>query len=284
MGVVVPVLAPEPLVSPVIDSHCHLNVRDGSLHGDSRPDPDEMLKLAASVGVTKVVQIGCDVEAARWSVEIAASHPDVIAGVALHPNEAPRIFADQGQAGLENAYAAIAELAAHDVVRAVGETGLDYYRTEGQLRSVQQESFRWHIDLAKRLNKVLVIHDRDAHDDVIAVLESAGAPEKVLFHCFSGDSKMASYCAERGWYMSFAGVITFKNADDLREALRVVPDDLVLVETDSPYLTPMPYRGKPNGSFLMPLTVRRMAEVRGVDEATMAKQLWDNTHRVFGDW
>lgn len=279
-----PELAPEPLVSPVIDSHCHLDVRDRTLHGDTRPDPDQMLKLAASVGVTKVVQIGCDVEAARWSVEMAAAHPDVIVGVALHPNEAPRIYADQGQGGLDHAHAAIAELATQDVVRAVGETGLDYYRTEGDLRIVQQDSFRWHIDLAKKLNKALVIHDRDSHDDVIAVLESEGAPARVIFHCFSGDAKMANYCAERGWFMSFAGVITFRNADVLREALQVVPDDLVLVETDSPYLTPMPYRGRPNGSYLMPLTVRRMAEVRGVDEATMAKQLWDNTHRVFGVW
>lgn len=279
-----PEVAPEPLLVPVIDSHCHLDVRDRVLHGATSPDPNQMLMLAASVGVTKVVQIGCDVESARWSVEMAARHPDVIVGVALHPNEAPRIFTDQGQVGLDNAYLAIAELAAQDIVRAVGETGLDYYRTKGDLRSVQQESFRWHINLAKELSKALVIHDRDSHDDVIAVLESEGAPAKVVFHCFSGDAKMASYCAERAWFMSFAGVITFKNADTLRAALQVVPDDLVLVETDSPYLTPMPYRGKANGSYLMPLTVRRMAEVRGVDEATMAKCLWDNTRRVFGVW
>ena len=279
-----PEVAPEPLLAPVIDSHCHLDVRDRALHGETRPDPGEVLKLAAAVGVTKVVQIGCDVESARWSVEMAAHHPEVIVGVALHPNEAPRIFAGQGQGGLDEAYAAIAELAAQDIVRAVGETGLDYYRTEGDLRSVQQESFRWHINLAKELNKALVIHDRDSHEDVIAVLESEGAPAKVVFHCFSGDSKMAGYCAERGWFMSFAGVITFKNADSLRAALQVVPDDLVLVETDSPYLTPVPYRGKANGSYLMPLTVRRMAEVRGVDEAELATCLWDNTQRAFGAW
>lgn len=277
-------MAPEPLLAPVIDSHCHLDVSDRALHGETRPDPGEVLKLAAAVGVTKVVQIGCDVESARWSVEMAAHHPEVIVGVALHPNEAPRIFAGQGQGGLDEAYAAIAELAAQDIVRAVGETGLDYYRTEGDLRSVQQESFRWHINLAKELNKALVIHDRDSHEDVIAVLESEGAPAKVVFHCFSGDSKMAGYCAERGWFMSFAGVITFKNADSLRAALQVVPDDLVLVETDSPYLTPVPYRGKANGSYLMPLTVRRMAEVRGVDEAELATCLWDNTQRAFGAW
>lgn len=284
MGVVVPEVAPEPLRSPVIDSHCHLDVCDRALHGESRPDPAQMLKLAAAVGVTKVVQIGCDVAAAKWSVEMAAHHPEVIVGVALHPNEAPRIFARQGKGGLEDAYAAIAELAGQDVVRAVGETGLDYFRTEGDLRMVQQESFRWHINLAKELGKALIIHDRDSHEDVISVLESEGAPAKVIFHCFSGDAKMASYCADRGWFMSFAGVITFKNADELRAALKVVPDDLVLVETDSPYLTPVPYRGKANGSYLMPLTVRRMAEVRSVDEATMARQLWDNTHRVFGVW
>lgn len=279
-----PEVAPAPLATPVIDTHCHLDMRDRSLPGEVRHSPDEMLMLAASVGVTKVVQIGCDVEAARWSVEMAATRPDVIVGVALHPNEAPRIFADEGASGLDAAYAVIAELAANDIVRAIGETGLDYYRTEGRLRSVQQDSFRWHIDLAKTLGKPLVIHDRDAHDDVISVLESEGAPKTVIFHCFSGDDVMAGYCAERGWFMSFAGVITFKNADGLRAALQVVPDNLVLVETDSPYLTPTPHRGKPNGSYLMPLTVRRMAEVRGTDETTMARQLWDNAQRAFGVW
>ena len=279
---------PEPLLAPVIDSHCHLDLLERGMRGDEAPDedPDAMLALAASVGVTKVVQIGCTVEAARWSVEMAVSRPDVIVGVALHPNEAPRIVANEGPAALERAYEAIAHLASHDVVRAVGETGLDYFRTEdvAAARAVQQDSFRWHIALAKTLNKTLVIHDRESHDDVMNVLESEGAPDRVVFHCFSGDAQMAARCAERGWYMSFAGVITFKNADDLRAALRVVPDELLLVETDSPYLTPVPHRGKANGSYLMPLTVRRMAAERGVGEAQLAAMLWRNTQQVFCAW
>jgi len=275
---------PAPLAAPVIDTHCHLDIRDGDRHPGATPDPDDLLEIAASVGVTKIVQIGCDVDAARWSVEMAQSRPDVIVGVALHPNEAPRIAEESGRAGLEAAWAAIDALGAEPKVRAIGETGLDYFRTDESGRAVQQESFRWHIDAAKRHAKTLVIHDREAHDDVIATLESEGAPERVIVHCFSGDAAMARYCAAQGWYLSFAGVVTFKNADGLREALLEVPDELVLVETDAPYLTPVPYRGKANGSYLMPYTVRAMAEVRGTDEASMATQLWDNAQRVFGSW
>lgn len=275
---------PAALAAPVIDTHCHLDIRDGDRHPGATPDPDDLLDIAASVGVTKVVQIGCDVNAARWSVEMAQSRPDVVVGVALHPNEAPRIAAEHGRVALERAWDAIDALASDAKVRAVGETGLDYFRTDESGRAIQQESFRWHIEAAKRHGKTLVIHDREAHDDVIATLESAGAPERVIFHCFSGDADMARYCAQRGWYMSFAGVVTFKNADTLREALLEVPDDLVLVETDAPYLTPVPYRGKANGSYLMPYTVRAMAQVRGTDEATMATTLYDNAQRVFGAW
>lgn len=275
---------PAALAAPVIDTHCHLDIRDGDRHPGTTPDPDDLLEIAASVGVTKVVQIGCDVDAARWSVEMAQSRPDVVVGVALHPNEAPRIAADHGRAALEQAWAAIDELAANAKVRAVGETGLDYFRTDESGRAIQLESFRWHIEAAKRHGKTLVIHDREAHDDVIATLESVGAPERVIFHCFSGDAAMARHCAKQGWYMSFAGVVTFKNADTLREALLEVPDELVLVETDAPYLTPVPFRGKANGSYLMPYTVRAMAQVRGTDEATMATTLYDNAQRVFGAW
>lgn len=281
-----PPILPPPLAlaRPVIDTHCHIDMQERGRDGGEPQPPDELIALAASVGVTKLVQIGCDVASARWSVEMARTRPDVIVGVALHPNEAPRLFDSGGQRALDAAYEAIAELAADPVVRAVGETGLDYFRTEGALREVQQASFRWHIDLAKTLDKALVIHDRDAHDDVIAVLTGQGAPNTVVFHCFSGDVAMARACAEQGWYMSFAGVVTFKNNDSLREALAVVPDHLVLVETDSPYLTPVPHRGKPNGSYLMPLTVRCIAEVRGIDEAAAATLLWDNAQRAFGEW
>ena len=275
---------PPALVRPVIDTHCHIDMQERGRDGSEPQPPDELIALAASVGVTKLVQIGCDVASSRWSVEMASTRPDVIVGVALHPNEAPRLFESGGQQELDAAYEAIAELAADPVVRAIGETGLDYFRTGGELRGVQQASFRWHIELAKSVGKTLVIHDRDAHEDVIAVLVEQGAPNTVVFHCFSGDAAMARLCAEQGWYMSFAGVVTFKNNDSLREALVVVPDELVLVETDSPYLTPVPHRGKLNGSYLMPLTVRCIAEVRGIDEAAAATLLWDNAQRAFGEW
>ena len=277
--------APEPLPRPVIDSHTHLDVHDRSLHGDVAPDPDALLRQAADVGVPKVVQIGCDVESAEWSVPFAHTHPNVAVGVAIHPNDAARIGVRQGREGLERAWARIAELARDDVVKAVGETGLDYFRTpEDDGQAFQHESFRWHIELAKELDKTLVIHDRDSHDDVISVLLDQGAPERVVFHCFSGDAAMARICAEHGWFMSFAGVITFGSAEDLRAALRVAPEDLLLVETDAPYLTPKPHRGRVNATYLMPWTVRRMADERGVDVAELCDRLTANTHRAFGDW
>lgn len=275
---------PDPLVSPVIDTHTHLSVHDRSVHGDSYPEADAILANAVSVGVTKVVQIGCDVDSARWSVDFAQTRPDVAVGVAIHPNDAARIAERDGRAALEDAWRVIEELAQDPVVRAVGETGLDYFRTDESGRPAQHDSFRWHIDLAKRLDKALVIHDRDSHEDVIAVLESEGAPTTVVFHCFSGDARMARYCAEQGWYMSFAGVITFPSAGDLREALAVVPDELVLVETDAPYLTPAPFRGRPNATYLTPLTVRSMASVRGTTEADFAPLLFANAQRAFGAW
>lgn len=275
---------PEALAAPVIDTHTHLNLHDRYLHGESVPDPDELLAMAASVGVPKVVQIGCDVDYARHSVELARTRPDVIVGVSVHPNDAARIAEREGAAALDAAIDEIAVLAREDVVRAVGETGLDYFRTEQPLHAAQQHSFRRHIDLAKELDRTLVIHDRDSHDDVIAVLESQGAPDRVVFHCFSGDAAMARYCSERGWYLSFAGPITYKANESLREALDVTPDHLLLVETDAPYLTPVPHRGRPNASYVMPHTVRAMAERRGVDEADLCRLLFDNAQRAFGAW
>lgn len=275
---------PEPLAAPVIDSHTHLNLHDRYLHGESVPDPDELLAMAAAVGVPKVVQIGCDVEYARHSVELARTRPNVVVGVSVHPNDAARIHERDGAEALDAAIDEIAGLAREDVVHAVGETGLDYFRTGEDLRGPQQHSFRRHIDIAKDLGKALVIHDRDSHDDVISVLETQGAPDVVVFHCFSGDAEMARYCADRGWFLSFAGPVTFKANEGLREALDVVPDELLLVETDAPYLTPVPHRGKPNASYLMPHTVRFMAERRGVDEATLCGQLYANTIAAFGEW
>ena len=274
---------PDPLRTPVIDTHCHLDIADGD-NGAEWLGVDDAVVRATAVGVTRIVQVGCDLPSARWSVAAAAEHPVLVATVALHPNEAPRILAVEGRDALEAAYAEISELAALPQVRAVGETGLDYFRTGADGRDVQEESFRRHIALAKDLGKALVIHDRDAHDDVIRVLESEGAPEQVVFHCYSGDAEMARYCTDRGWYLSFAGTVTFKNAGPLRELVAVAPIDRVLVETDAPYLTPMPFRGRPNASYLVPLTVRVMAEAAGLPEDEMAAALWDNAQRVFGPW
>lgn len=273
--------SPPPLRVPVVDTHCHLDLSST----DDPPWPvDLALAQACEAGVTRVVQVGCDVDGARWAADLASRRDDVVAAVALHPNEAPRLVAAGGAAALDAAFGEIERLAAVDRVRAVGETGLDHFRTGEDGRDAQEHAFRLHIDLAKRLRKPLVIHDRDAHDDVIRVLEEEGPPQTVVFHCFSGDAAMAAYCATRGWYLSFAGPVTFRNAAGLRDALDVPPLDLLLVETDAPYLTPMPFRGRPNSSYLVPLTVRAMAEVRDVDEDTMAQALSDNAERVFGPW
>lgn len=276
---------PEPLAAPCIDTHTHLDVHDRHLHGDVRPNPEDLLAWAASVNIPKVVQIGCDVRSAEWSVAFAQDHPQVAVGVALHPNDAARIVERDGHPALEAAWDRIAELAHDPVVHAIGETGLDYYRTrdtDGQ--AVQHESFRWHIRLAHSLGKTLVIHDRDSHDDVIRILLEEEPPERVVFHCFSGDASMAQVCAQHGWYMSFAGVVTYGSAKNLRDALAVAPEHLLLTETDAPYLTPVPNRGKANGTFLMPHTVRFMAEQRNIAEVAMCDLLYANAQRAFGAW
>ena len=270
--------APEPLRTPVLDSHCHLDI---STH-DASLTVAEALAAARAVGVTRLVQIDCDLPSARWSVEVARSHADIDAGVALHPNEAPRIAAQDGSAALEAAYAEIDALAADPAVRAIGETGMDFFRTGDDGRAVQEESFRRHIAMAKEHRKTLVIHDRDSHDAVLRILADEGAPDRVVFHCFSGDAQMARTCVERGWVLSFAGTVTFKNADPLREALALTPLDHLLVETDAPFLTPSPHRGRPNASFLIPLTLRAMAAVKGVDEDEMAAAIWATGERMFG--
>ena len=268
---------PEPLPHPVVDNHCHLDMaaaRDGS----ALPVSDA-LALAAEVGVTRIVQIGCDLPGARWAVQTAREHQAIVAGVALHPNEAPRL-AEQGSLG--EALAEIDRLAADDHVRAVGETGLDYYRTERPGRHAQHESFRAHIALAKKHAKTLVIHDREAHDDVLRLLDEEGAPRRVVMHCFSGDAEFARACVERGFWLSYAGTVTFKNAQPLREALAVTPPERLLVETDAPFLTPMPYRGRPNASYLVPLTVRSMAETLDLDLGELCRTVDANTEQAFG--
>ncbi|MCA1221731.1 TatD family hydrolase [Streptomyces sp. 8L] len=262
---------PVPLRVAVADSHTHLDMQRGTV--------EEGLAKAASVGVTTVVQVGCDLEGSRWAARTAAEYGAVHAAVALHPNEAPRLAA----AGtLDEALAGIDELAALPQVKGVGETGLDYFRTGPDGREAQELSFRAHIGAAKRHGKALVIHDRDAHADVLRILEEEGAPERTVFHCYSGDAEMAKICADSGYYMSFAGNVTFKNAQPLRDALTVAPQELVLVETDAPFLTPAPFRGRPNAPYLIPVTLRAMAAVRGADEDAFAAAVAANTARAFG--
>lgn len=270
---------PEPLPHPVVDNHCHLDIGRGGEPWAA----EEAIAAAAAVGVRRIVQIGCDLPGARWAVAAAAEHEALVAGVALHPNEAPRILAEGGRAALEAAWADIEELAgAHAKVRAVGETGLDAFRTGEDGRAVQVESFARHVDIAKRLDKTLVIHDRDTHAEVLEVLDAEGVPERWVMHCFSGDADFARACLDRGAYLSFAGTVTFKNAEPLREALRLVPRDRVLVETDAPYLTPSPYRGRTNASYLVPVTVRAMAAERAEDLAVLCAAIEGNTERAFG--
>lgn len=267
--------APDRLPGPVVDTHCHLDIADGDWLATQ-----DAVDAARAVHVDRIVQIGCDLEGARWAVRAAEEHDALVAGVALHPNEAPRL-AERGE--LEDAIDEIELLArAHDKVRAVGETGLDHFRTGEEGRAAQEESFRRHIDLAKRLDKTLVIHDRDAHDDVLRVIDEEGAPDRWVMHCFSGDVDVARACLDRGAHLSFAGTVTFKNAAPLRNALAVTPLDRVLVETDAPYLTPTPYRGRPNASYLVPVTVRAMAEVRGDDLGGLCEALDRNAEEAFG--
>ncbi|MDG9702624.1 TatD family hydrolase [Streptomyces sp. DH37] len=273
-GAAEPAPPPVPLNVPVADSHTHIDMQDSTV--------GEAVAAAAAVGVTTLVQVGCDLERSRWSARTAAEHDAVWAAVALHPNEAPRLELDGGRGALDAALEEIAELAARPEVLAVGETGLDHFRTGEEGREAQRYSFRRHIEMAKRLDKALVIHDRDAHEDVLRVLEEEGAPERTVFHCFSGDAAMAEVCAGKGWFMSFAGNVTFKNARPLREALAAAPPELLLVETDAPFLTPAPYRGRPNAPYMIPYTLRAMAEVKGLDEDVLAAHVAANTARAFG--
>src|SRR5258705_2240043 len=247
--------APAPLPVPVLDSHTHLDIVG--------TPAEEQIAAATAVGVDRLVQVGVDVESSRWSVALARRHDAVLATVALHPNDAPRL------SDLDDALREIEALAGDPRVRGIGETGLDFFRPGEDGRAEQERSFRAHIAIAKRFGKALVIHDRDAHADVLRVLDDEGAPDQVVMHCFSGDAGFATECVKRGFTLSFAGTVTFHNAAPLREAAALTPSDQLLVETDSPYLTPMPYRGRPNGSYLVPLTVRVLAEVTGTDLATL---------------
>jgi TatD DNase family protein len=277
--------SPDPLPSPALDSHTHLDIvlgerPAGDEHGEWASDDDVDAEIAAAVAVNvpRLVQVGVDVPSSRWSAALADRHPDVLAAVALHPNEAGAGTAT------DEALAEIDRLAAEPRVRAVGETGLDRYRTGPEGWPAQEASFRAHIAIAKRHRLALVIHDRDAHEEILRVLDDEGAPEHTVFHCFSGDADFARACVERGFVLSFAGTLTFGNAGSLREAAALTPVDQLLVETDSPFLTPMPYRGRPNASRLVPLTVRALAEVTGIDLITLCESLTATAERVFGTW
>jgi TatD DNase family protein len=272
---------PPALIVSVYDNHTHLDPSTDFAVGSEVLPYQEQLDRASSVGVKGVVQVGGDLESSRWSAEMAAREPRMLAAVAIHPNEAPR-YASEGT--LDAALAEIDELAGRPRVRAVGETGLDFFRTEESGRAAQFASFEAHIAIAKKHGIALQIHDRDAHDQVLATLRRVGAPEKTVFHCFSGDAEMAKICADNGWYLSFAGTVTFKNAGNLREALEAIPRSQVLIETDAPYLTPMPYRGRPNAPYLIPHTLRFMAEQLGTDVAMLAAQISSNTELVYGSW
>ncbi|WP_166822842.1 TatD family hydrolase [Brevibacterium limosum] len=320
---------PEPLAHPIVDTHTHLDICTGvrlplgagEPEPEVTPDADEEFPsldlfhdTAAEAGVRRIVQIGCDLPAARWTTELVASqysrtpaeaatevgslaeadgHRTVptppaegrtwmIGGVALHPNEAPRL-AERGL--LDDALTEIESLvSSHERMRVVGETGLDYFRTGEEGVAEQQRSFRAHIEIAKRTGRALQIHDREAHADVLRILKEEGAPEVTIFHCYSGDEAMARECAAEGYYMSFAGNLTFKNADELRRAAASAPLELLLTETDAPFLTPHPHRGKPGGPYLTAITARKLADVRGMSEEDLCAAVWNNAERAFDSW
>lgn len=271
---------PEPLEVEIYDNHTHLEFQF----------VDELQPLAISdhldkanqVGIKAVVQVGVTLESSKWSAGLAESEPRVLAAVAIHPNEAP-LYGDINS--LNDAIGEIADLAKMPRVRAIGETGLDFFRTEGdESIALQQHSFEEHIRIAKENNIALMIHDRDAHDEVVQTLKRVGAPDRVVFHCYSGDVDLAEICAENGWFMSFAGNITIKRNQHLRDSLKLAPKELILIETDAPFLAPEPFRGRPNTSYLVPITARFMADVREVELNELCEQLRLNTEAVYGQW
>ena len=291
--------APEPLPVPVVDNHTHLDTDAELADGEAPPGIAEQVARAAAVGVPRMVQIGCDLPAARWTDRVVREHPELLGGVAIHPNEATLFSGarDVGPdglvptprpehaVGLDAAIAEIADLArGNDRIRVIGETGLDHFRSGPDGRAAQVASFRAHLALAKELDLALQIHDRDAHADVLEVLARDGAPPRTVFHCFSGDVEMARFCAEQGWYLSFAGTVTFSASGALRDALAAVPLERVLVETDAPYLTPHPYRGRPNAPYLVPLTMRTIAEVQGVPLERACEVVAATSEAVYGEW
>ncbi|MGC5582956.1 TatD family hydrolase [Ornithinimicrobium sp. W1665] len=270
--------APDRLPIAVVDNHCHLDIQRDDAPFVALQD---VLDEAAAVGVDRLVQIGCDIGSARWTHGIVDEHRALLGGIAIHPNEAPK---HERAGDLDAVIDEIATLAAHPRIRVIGETGLDYYRTGPEGVAAQQESFRRHIALAKELDLVLQIHDRDAHEDVLRILAEEGAPERTVMHCYSGDMEMARECVRRGYYLSFAGTVTFRSAKDLRNAVAVTPVEHLLVETDAPYLTPTPHRGRANAPYLLPLTVRAMAETLSTSVPQLCDALSATSETVYGPW
>ena len=268
---------PEKLTTTTVDAHCHLDIEDEDIF----MSVEDSLAKAKAVGITGIVQVGVDVPSSKWAVKTAQEFSQIHATVALHPNDAPVIALEKGESALDEAIAEIAELAKEDVVRAIGETGVDFFRTSEEGRAFQEKSFRAHIQIANKLNKPVMVHDRDAHLDALRILDDEKA-QQVIFHCFSGDKEFGQELVKRGWYLSFAGTCTFKNAQSLRDALQVTPLENVLVETDAPFLTPMPYRGYPNSSYMIPLTLATMAKEMNVDINTVADATRTNAEKLFG--
>jgi TatD DNase family protein len=285
---------PSPLPRPALDSHTHLDMID-ALGAPGAPPPSpgrvaEVVAAARAAGIVRMVTVGTDLETSRWSARCAAEHGAVYAAVAIHPNETQSSSAEVGAgapapdspAAFE-VLAGIEELARSPRVVAVGETGLDYYRHHAE-PDVQRWWYREHIKIAKRTGKALMIHDREAHADVLRILAEEGPPDRVVFHCFSGDVAMVKQCAEAGYVMSFAGNVTFANAQPLRDAAAAAPADLILAETDAPFLTPVPNRGRPNEPALTADTLRCLAEIKGLDLATLCDTVTATATRTFGPW
>ena len=316
-----PADAVAPLAGPVTDNHTHLPVggpsgaapapddaaapapkgdAPGAAPAGAAPDAAELVRRAAAVGVTRVITSACETAAWEGSLELARDLAGVRVAAAIHPNEAVAHAGvrEVGPDGLEplsephhaepldEAMSRLEGLvrAHRGLVVAVGETGLDYFRAGERGRAVQREAFRAHIALAKELGLPLQIHDRDAHEDCVAVLEADGAPERTVFHCFSGGPRLAAACAEHGWYASVAGPVTYPANEELRRVVAALPAELLLVETDAPYLPPKPWRGRPNASYLMGATVRFLARLRGIDEERMCSLLAVSNNTVYGMW
>lgn len=269
--------APEPLPVPVIDNHTHMDFHDG----DVALSVTQHMDVAEQVGISGAIQVGTDVESSRWSVAAAEADRRVLAAVALHPNDAARAYAE---GTLDDDLSVIEQLAAHPRVRAIGETGLDYFRTTEDGWAGQHESFRRHLDIARRLNLPVQIHDRDAHEDTVRILEEENFDGTVVFHCFSGPVSMAQKAREKGWYVSFGGTATFKNNHELREAIIAAGPQLLMAETDAPFLTAHPFRGRPNAPYMTPYAVRYVAEMFGWDLDEFCHILTENSERVYGDF